>query len=282
MRLVVLLSAACCVLAPGAAEAAKPGPGPFLSITGHAGRAAPKSAPSRAALALLLNSLSEERRAEWANALADLSARIKRRRNPFFVDLDQPSTQEIDRMLAAMAPSLTAASALAAGAWRSADGDLEVRLVERCTSSDRCTPVFGTDARQEGRARFLAWPLAYAVMVRTSSPTESERLALHARLHVSDPVALVLTAADTRRLRESPSLQALQKHSRYLAANLPRGRLAALMADLARLDHGACPSLHLPDDAVLVVPRLGALAQHEHFVEVAHQLLRSATPFVGG
>jgi hypothetical protein len=78
----------------------------------------------------------------------------------------------------------------------------------------------------------------------------------------------VLAAADLHRLRRSATVDRLLRQARRLVATAAGSSLARALAPLASADRAGdeLPWLRLPPDAILVVPRLGALATADAFL----------------
>ena len=239
------------------------------------GRQAPLPAPAPAAASLLvLNSMSEARRELLGRALRDLAASVARRKNPLFVPLDDSEERKaVENLIAQTAPAYTAANALLSGQWQSPEGDVWIRPVPRCAARRTCVALQGKpgDGADEKRARFLAWPLGYAIILVIAEDGKPDEIAEALRAPGSLHIGLVLTGAELRALRPSPALLPLQREARRVVSALPGKRTPLLetLASLAKVRSGkhTMPWLQLPPRAVLVVPRLGALATIEQFVE---------------
>jgi hypothetical protein len=221
---------------------------------------------------LVMNSLSEPRRQALAAALRSLSATLAKRRNPFYVALDDSDERaSVQKLLSDTTPIFTAAAALAAGRWQSSEGDLVLRPVVRCARGARCVPVLGAQPTDElgKRAHFLAWPLGYAVLLRAPSLAEAARVADRLRAEpAASQVALVLTSADLHQLRKSPSLRDVTGLAAMLVRRQPDLPFAEVLKKLAAATSASneLPWLKLPAESVLVVPRLGSLATADRFV----------------
>jgi hypothetical protein len=141
-----------------------------------------------------------------------------------------------------------------------------VRATTACAPDARCIPVGSADAPGDGvaaRARFLAWPLAYGIVLRPPARCASDVVdALRAPVEGSR-VALVLRDDDLHGLRFSDALPALAESAarigRLAPADMP---VKEVLQRVSGSDDGADDLgwLALPEGAVLVVPRLGALA----------------------
>jgi hypothetical protein len=244
-----------------------------LEVTASRPRPLP-AVPSTAASLLVLNSMSDARRELLGRALRDLAASVDRRKNPLFVPLDDSEERRaVEALIAQTAPAFTAANALLGGQWQSPEGDVWIRPVSRCAARRTCValqrrPAEGED---EKRARFLAWPLGFAIILRAAEGSKSDEVAEALRVPGSLHIGLVLTGAELRRLRPSPALVPLQREARRIIGMLPGKRtpFRERLASLANVRSGRNPMawLRLPPRAILVVPRLGALATIERFVE---------------
>ena len=230
-----------------------------------------RSSPSGATL--VLNALHETRRQQLADSLARLAAVADKKKNPFFVSLDDSDERAaVEDLIKQTAPLFTAASMLCAGRWQSSDGDLTIRPVGRCATNTRCVHLARTSAGDdfERRVRFLAWPLGYAILVSVAPRKDVDKIAEALRAPGSTQIALVLTSAELHSLRKSPALTPLLEHSGHVVKTAP-AKGSALLDVLARIAGAATtkdelPWLKLPGDVVLVVPRLGSLATSEAFV----------------
>lgn len=267
------------LLAKGAAAAE----GPWaLNLEVTTGQQAPSPAPASASAALLvLNSLSEAGRERLGQALHELAVSVARRKNPLFVPLDESDERKAVRNLVAQtAPAFTAANTLLAGQWSSPEGDRGVRPVSRCADQNLCVVlrVRPEDSAEAKRARFLAWPLGYAIVLKLDDGAKLDEVSEALRAPGSNHIALVLTGADVQTLRQSPALLSLQKEARRALSALS-GKQTPLMANLAglaqaRSGKNPMPWLSLPAGAILIVPRLGALATVEPFVNEVRIRLR--------
>jgi hypothetical protein len=238
--------------------------------------------PSSSAAMLVLNAMPEPRRELLAKSLARLIAVVDRKKNPFFVSLDDSEERKaVEELIAQTAPAFTAATTLAAGSWSSPEGDILVRPVARCTAGRQCVRLGDPGAGEsERRTRFLAWPVGYAVMLAVAIPAEVDRVAEALRAPGSFQIGLVLTSAELHRLRASRALSSLKRDARRLVKVLPKSsaRLSAAMASLASAGTGKDELrwLRLPPDNILIVPRLSALATPEQFVADVRSRLAAA------
>ncbi len=238
-----------------------------------------RPATASAGATLVLNTLAEPDRDALALALHDLADALARRANPLFVSVDDAAEKNATERLRALAPRFTAAAALSARRWRSSSGDLVVHASERCANGSVCFPLTARPVTQdlERRARFLAWPVGYAIILDTGHRADAQRIATTLQDVSPDVgVALVLTTADLHGLRRSPALDRIFRQARRVRDHLAGGAalldsLGALLAAAASPDE--VPWLRLPAGGVLVVPRLGALATSRRFVDGVRERL---------
>jgi hypothetical protein len=228
-----------------------------------------------------LNSLSEEERSKLAESLHSLAAAAARKRNPFYVAIDDTEEHAAaQKLFAETAPAFTAAAALSRGRWLSAEGDLAVRVVKTCSPGSRCMPLFsqGPGDGIEQRIRFLAWPVGYAVILRTAENDVAQVATVLRAGPASSQIALVLTSAELHSLRKSPALSSVLKSAARLGKKLPASALAETLESIGRAASAGdeVAWLKLPRDTVLVVPRLGALAMSNRFVDEIDSRLQAA------
>jgi hypothetical protein len=246
-----------------------------LNLEVTTGRKAPLPAPASSGVALLvLNSMSDERRELLTRALHDLAVSLDRRKNPLFVPLDDREERKaVENLIAQTAPAFTAAKALLCGQWQSPEGDVWIRPVPRCAAQRTCIALQGrpSDSAEEKRARFLAWPLGHAIILRTAESSTPNEVADALRAPGSLHIGLVLTSAELRASRPSPALLPLQREARRVVGALAGKRtpFRETLASLANVRPGknTMTLLKLPPQTILIVPRLGALATIEQFVE---------------
>jgi hypothetical protein len=237
---------------------------------------------------LVLNSLDDVGRAELARALGRLAAHIRRKRNPLFVPLDEDATGDpAESALRDLGPALTAAASLSAGRWAAADGGMTVRSVRSCARTSVCIALGfpAADGDLAARARFLAWPIGFAIVVESATPREAARTAsaLRAARSGSSRVALVLTSEELHSLRRSAAVTEIARYAAELARAGATDTLAPLLAALAAAPRtrDEVPSLSIPRNAILIVPRLGTLATADAFVEEVRRVLqRSPEPVI--
>ncbi len=240
---------------------------------------APASAPIEpAALSLALASLSPPARAELLAALTQATDAEVKRANPLIVDLDKAGTPERERLrelLRADLPAATAAANLLGSPWQSAG--LRVQLGPSCLpGAARCFPAPGQHADEPlaRRGASLAWAVAHAAVLRTSSPATLAQ-ALRVRQQRPDStIALVLVQKSGT--LDAAQLSALQEQARRGARLLDEATAQRRWLEaLAAAPSGWALPLPLGPYEVLVVPRLSALARLSDF----HAELQSAGEF---
>jgi hypothetical protein len=229
-----------------------------------------RAQPSGASL--VLNSLSEEERTKLAQSLQSLVAALARKRNPFYIAIDDTEEHATaQKLFAETAPAFTAALALSRGRWQSSEGDLAVQVVETCSRGSRCIPLFSQSQGDglEQRIRFLAWPVGYAVVLRSSATSAAQVATILRASPPSSLIGLVLTSDELHSLRKSPALDLLLKSAGHLANRLPGSQLLETLESIRRAASARdeAPWLKLPRDTVLVIPRLSALATKGRFVD---------------
>jgi hypothetical protein len=262
---------------PGAAPA--DGPSSPSSPSSPVGAVRPPGAT------LVLNSLSEAARIELARTLGRLAAALGRRRNPLFVPLDDGVERTlVETLLRDTGPAFAVAGALSAERWASSEGDLTVRGVRRCAPEAPCIHLGLPTERSdlERRALFLAWPIGFAIVVRSTHPRDAIRIAAAVRDSRSNDshIALVLTGAELHSLRKSPAATEIARNAAgvLLAGGDRNEALAGILASIVNAASASdeVPWLTLPEGALLIVPRLGALATPDAFVQEVSALLDNA------
>jgi len=263
--------------------------GLMLEVRTVAAAAAHAPAGNAGGLGLALNAMSDSERSRMAEALGRLADRLERDHNPLVEDLDDESDVRSDVVALSRErlPTLTAASALAPGRWVSADQRMVVRATTTCAADARCIPLGvhagSPDDHVASRARFLAWPLAYGVVLRPPADRESAVVdALRARADGSR-IALVLGDGDLHSLRFSEALpdlaDSVARIDRWAPEDAPMRELfRRLSARDATSDD--LRWLTLPSGALLVVPRLGALASADAFVHEVRVRVAAVAPQV--
>jgi len=224
---------------------------------------------------LFLNGLGGTRLKALARSLGELRRSGERRRNPLFDPLDDSDERALTaRLVADLAPALSAALALAAGRWQSPEGELSIHGARQCAPGARCLSLTAPAAQPgdsvDKRSRFLAWPVGYA-MLGVVNPASAARAAELLRGPTGDShIALVLTGDELHSLRMTPAAAAvLREVDRLLpTARIGGSPLATTLEHLAaaRSAGDELPWLQLPRTALLIVPRLSALATADAFV----------------
>jgi hypothetical protein len=229
---------------------------------------------------LLLNGLSDPDRDELARLLDTFVSELEILRNPLLENIEGRAARvDLERWLSVHAPTLAAATALAAGRWDSPERDFTARL------SEHCLPIRGDSQVRDPlqkRARFLAWPITHSIVLQAMPPSSSRELAVHLRATArpgASTVALVLDRSELHALRHSDALPDLA-HGVAQILTMVRGdpELEELFGRLGRSDpaRDELPWLSLPDGSVLVVPRLATLSAMGRFVDELRTLLASS------
>lgn len=245
---------------------ASPAVRPFTICVARKETATPTSAGlSEHALAAALRAATDEERARLGDALnASVSAR-ERRVNPLLEDLeggdpDAPLTAWAEHAPPSFALARTAARTTACAA----DGFCALVTSRAC-------PGPPTDARDRDRARFLAWPYGYAIVLRARSPHEAREASRRLRdaARRSRWIGLVLAPDDLTVARHAP-LDELRN------AWLRREALEAISQNnpVPVPAEGAGANLALGELDVIVLPRLEAITR---FAELEAEV-RAAAP----
>jgi hypothetical protein len=247
--------------------------------------------------ALALNSLADPEHAQLARLLDDLADDAERRRNPFTEDLaGLDLRRELTARMRAWGPSFSAAASLASGTWASEDSRLSVRVTAACAPQPPSTLCFplqrdpGAIDLTERRARLFAWPIAHSLVLRAADARQAQALATSLRANLDrarTTVALALERSELHGLRLRPDLALVLRATERLRGLLADAGAASdaegdLLLRIARSTTAGdeLPWLQLPEGTVLVVPRLGALATRDLFVEEVTRLAAdSHVPF---
>jgi hypothetical protein len=189
----------------------------------------------------------------------------------------------LKELLAGILPVYNASLTLTAGCWSSRSRGRSIQALPAgspCPPGHRCIAAFpiASDDADSSLARFLAWPLTHALIVRLASADHTRTLidAARARIGSSDTIALVL---DDRTLQrrgpgDLPRLQELSRRAVRMLAHAGE-KLDPLLDGLASNDRTPLvPWLQLDPNDVMIVPRQGALARRASFLEEAEGLLR--------
>jgi len=246
----------------------------YLAVTSH--DRTPDSGVPRPSVQLVLGSISRARCEALSDALARFAEQLEMARDPLVEDLsDDDARVPLDRAVAANLSTMTAAAALVPGEWSSADHDMTVRLTGHCPSPVHCYPlrVDGPISPTERRARFLAWPLAFAMLLAAPTDDAQDKAAeaLREAPIESTRIALVLRETDLHKVRFTRQMENVVRSAGQVVALLPRTESPQLrlLADLSKekASEDPVPWLSLPRGSILVVPRLSALGSVSLFIE---------------
>lgn len=250
---------------------------------------APQVALDSAAVRLALGSLGQNTLDELADLLDEALTTLEARANPLLMDV--LGADHRDRWKASVAwllPMLNAAREFVRGAWSSSDG-LSVR-VERPGSArgGRAIPAWGAGRTGEGtdqRARFLAWPVSHARLVRAPDSQTRERLATLLREQVARPEAMTGLVLDHASLAGTRHFDGIERIVRDRRALLARAGGDPTVAGLATLADPGEPRrvaswLDLSVRELLVVPRLSALARDREFGQYVMRVAGGVDPRV--
>ncbi len=234
----------------------------------------PSALDGAGALPIFAASFDDEQLTQLGVDLNELVDREIARKNPLYVDLEEdgPDKTKLGRYL----PVATAAQYLAAGRWASADGRVGVIPVKNCDGEGSESAARGAQRRCVGltdldedplaaRVRFLAWPLANAVVVwgKDAHASAEACRALRKELLVPNSAfGLVLCAPKAEAPEEfRRALTRLGRHRKLFERYDPR--VARMLEDSG----SGASTFELPNEAVIVVPRLSALARRDAFLE---------------
>ncbi len=243
-------------------------------------------------MGVALAALSDAELAELEIGLRLLAARVEIRKNPLGEDLeDGPPDEAVRAVRQRLAPTLTAAHYIARRTASSSDGALTVGIGASCTEAPAGAPCFAlfrdgvARDRDEGenRARFLAWPLAAAAVVKIEG--EGCDVALEAlRARARTPETRIALALDAASLAGSSRSRAddVRAAARAVTAKLAPGRSPEVDA-LRPLGAPAPPGRLVPpvtlsDGEVLIVPKLGSLSQLDAFAREIDEISRTSGP----
>ena len=243
---------------------------------------APKEEPPREgakerAMALVVASLSPEERARAIEIMSYASARLEARASSIVDDFgdDIDPMVELQKALAPYVPSITAARAFERG--RFAGSDFTVTPALSCAAppvpSASCVAAWKSSVRGAEepavaeRARFAAWPIAYATVADLGTVAARDRAARSLRAGTVTPNAmhsLVLTAEDLE-LTPLPGHEELEAAAKRLGIAMDANDLR----ESTQLEGFAHPApagrvarwLTLSKTELLVVPRLSTVAR---------------------
>jgi hypothetical protein len=219
--------------------------------------------------------------AALAGALDELGRRLPIRANPFVEDLEDDAPEApLRAWLRQHFAAIAAASALAQPTWQTGDRDIAVSVARSCAAAAepvtshaaraRCVPLWGIGDAAEERARFVAWPVARAIILRAPAPDDAALGAeeLRASNTEGSRVALILLERDA--VRGDRTEERRVRAAARAVASLLRGDVgsdAAAILAFARDRPGGrlFADLDLSPRDVLVVPRLSSLAERTAF-----------------
>jgi hypothetical protein len=261
--------------------------GPFLLLSAS-DAGVPDDAPARGA-ALALGALPHRDLVALRDALGDLVERLEIQQNPLVADIDPaPIDQRLADLSSSLLPTLTAAISLASQDLASLDGSIHVRVTDRCPAGagQSCIGLSAGGARgnvTHDRARFLAWAITRAIRLRFAGggAAESALVVLRAGLcSRAGRTALVLSREDAlgRGGTVAAEIRALAGRARAkLQRADPDSATVDLLGTLATSPPPLplVPWIALAENEVLVVPRLGALAEYDGFVRDVRSALSS-------
>jgi hypothetical protein len=240
------------------------------------------------AASLALATMDDPELEQVEGALLELNARLDVRSNPLSEDLDEDEPQTpLLRVLRRMVVRVTAASAITSHRWMAPERTLVVAPADACGPSRqglRCVPAWHAGRDEvERRARYFAWPLTDATLLTVRDADDARRAkdALRARANVDvGRIALALGPAELEGRAASPRVTRIREAARRATARA-RGELGGpsgkVLAALARESHGpVITGVHLAPNEILVVPRLGTLADIGAFVGEVKFTLASA------
>ncbi|HVU04500.1 MAG TPA: hypothetical protein VHE30_22235 [Polyangiaceae bacterium] len=264
---------------------ARPDPdGPRLRITNGA---APVRTEALPALWLALASTPPERRAAFLDDLEAAFVSAAARANPLLVDvLDLDPEAVLDEARPWLLPLCTAASSLLAPTHVSADGFAVEVLSPSTTPSPDDVPAWSADdAGPARRARFLAWPVARALVVR--GPANGLLGSLDDALGRSslDPggsVALVLSAPALRG-NGDPRIATVLRRLSDGASRMHATGDVLRAASIPERGGDLVPWIALAENERLVVPKLGAIAPRARFPDEVRRIASAhGAAIVGG
>ena len=233
------------------------------------------------AAAILMAAMPPAELGALAGALDELSRRLAIRANPLVEDLEDDSPEApLGAWLRQHLGALAAASALAQPTWEAGDRDIAVSVARSCAAAPepvashparaRCVPLWGIGDPAEERARFVAWPVTRAIVLRAPAPDDAALGAeeLRASNTEGSRVALILLERDAARgdrTEESRVRAAARAVAPHLRGDVGRDAAAILALARDRPSGRLFADLDLSPRDVLVVPRLSSLAERTAF-----------------
>ncbi len=231
--------------------------GPVLQVVQHDSvwEVEPRLSPE--SLAFALATMPDVRRDRLTATVARAVSGLEASTNPFIVDLDEaPLEERRSDLQRDLLPAWSAAAALLAAEWTSADGRLSVRGLGRCPAEAvRCIRAW--DAPQNGpradrSARMAAWPMTAATVLDLPSARTAAEVGarLRATAHEVEGIALVV----------SPDAEPAPAE---VVSDLERLLVSVGLVQSREQIPRAVPSAPewVDDSHVLVVPRFGHLAR---------------------
>lgn len=232
------------------------------------GRHQPGEAGPRAdafVLASVVAHLDARERRELSELLDATATRLEARLNPLLEDLGEGDPEaELRAWAAPRTAMLQSAAALARTRHCAMDGFC-VSMAATCPTGARCIPAWGASSDPDAaRARFLAWPVAGAVLLRAPDAASRDRAVADLRVRARDErsrIGLVVTRrdGDTDLIPEVREIRDAWGRVRVLSTAVREQHL-----DVPTLRDGALP-LAWGDLDVVVVPRVGSLTEPKEF-----------------
>ncbi len=243
-----------------------------------------KDAHEERAMALAGASMSAADRRRVLDTMHDVRARLASRLSPLGDDLgDGEPLDELRGSLRPHLPAVTAARAFERGHWESAE--LSVRVAASCddggrrTAGETCVSLWDREDEPSDlarRARFLAWSVAGAAVIDLGTRARAEECAATLRQRTSlesSTLGLVLLDDDLA-MRPTPDRPEIQEAAHDLAKAVEAEREGPT-ADVTELEAVATATLaeptatwlDMPATAVVIVPRLSAIADAKGFRE---------------
>jgi hypothetical protein len=247
--------------------------------SGDKNRSSPELA---AAFCLTLEALPGPARARLVAALEEVVNATAEKLSPFALDLDDDdAAQEVTSALREQFwPQLNTAFGLVRNEYGLPDGSVVRALASRRGSG--CEAWTNGTGAKERQLRFVAWPVASAVLLRSPDDESFARLTRDLGAEVSRQQAKIggfVTAARQSRLGAVPeraALLALSARARKLGRRAARG--GGWLRDLAQTDLEQADALlvarfiRLGRGECLVAPRLAAVARHDDLARTRRKL----------
>jgi hypothetical protein len=236
------------------------------------------------AASIALASMPEASLQRLANALDDLDVRLEARRNPFGEDLeDGDPFDDVYVLLRSVSSALGAASSLSSQRIASSDRHTVVAIAPHCGGNGtECFPAWApptahpTDTQR--RARFFAWSVSLSATLRVDD-TAAVNAMRAASSAPESTIALVLTGEDLAGASNARGAAIREKARRTLKLVGGESNAPKLLRVLAAEPKPGplVPWLAIDPHEVLVVPRLGTLANPADFEAEVTRLARRPT-----